>query len=53
MKLIDEHDDITCQECNGDGFDLDGCTDDGEMDDCTVCGGTGTITGEDWYGPSV
>ena len=45
--------DITCTECNGDGSDLDGCTDDDNFDDCPECGGTGTITGEDLYGPSV
>ena len=45
--------DITCTECNGDGYDLDGCTDDDNFDDCPECGGTGTTTGEDWYGPTV
>lgn len=53
MKLVDEKDDISCPECNGDGYDLDGCMDDDNFDDCPECGGTGTTTGEDWYGPTV
>lgn len=56
MKLvvsIDEKDDISCPECLGNGYDLDGCLDDDNFDDCPECGGTGTTTGEDWYGPTV
>lgn len=53
MKLVDEKDDISCPECLGNGYDLDGCLDDDNFDDCPECGGTGTITGEDWYGPTV
>ena len=54
MKLIEkEKDDISCPECLGNGFDLDGCLDDDNFDDCPECGGTGTTTGEDWYGPTV
>jgi len=39
-----EEEDISCPECCGDGNDLDD-----EDEDCTVCGGTGTTNGEDWY----
>ena len=53
MSLIDEKDDISCPECLGNGYDLDGCLDDDNFDDCPECGGTGTTTGEDWYGPTV
>jgi len=44
-----EDDNIECPECLGNGYDLDGPMEDDEMEDCCVCGGTGTTTGEDWY----
>ena len=40
---------IECPECLGNGYDLDGPTEDDCMEDCCECGGTGTTTGEDWY----
>ena len=40
---------IICPECLGNGYDLDGPVEDDDMEDCTVCCGTGTTTGEDWY----
>ena len=47
MRIEDEN--IECPECLGNGYDLDGPMEDDEMEDCSVCGGTGTTTGEDWY----
>ena len=47
MRIEDEN--IECPECLGNGYDLDGPMGDDEMEDCCVCGGTGTTTGEDWY----
>mgnify|MGYP003633128162 CR=1 FL=1 len=44
-----EETNIECSECLGNGYDLDGCTDDDGMEDCSMCCGTGTTTGEDWY----
>ena len=41
--------DISCPECLGNGYDLDGPQEDDLMEDCSVCCGTGTTTGEDWY----
>ena len=47
MRIEDEN--IECPECLGNGYDLDGPMGDDEMEDCSVCSGTGTTTGEDWY----
>ena len=48
-EIVVEEVDISCPECLGNGYDLDGPQEDDLMEDCSVCCGTGTTTGEDWY----
>jgi hypothetical protein len=47
--LNEKEKDIACPECCGNGYDLDIENETGEEEDCWVCCGTGTTTGEDWY----
>ena len=41
--MLDEIKMIDCEECCGEGYDLDTLYDEGHEEDCWQCGGDGTV----------
>ena len=39
---------VECVECCGEGFDLDTLYEEGTEEDCSYCGGDGTVPGQEY-----